>query len=340
MLTDVRISRRSFLIGVAGFGVIPVLHDRHSMFCDPPTRLAFVGMGSAGNAFVAQTLHANAEVVACCDVRPDVFRQTLDTLSASNVHPVFVTDYRELLCLKGVDAIVVATPVDSRASIVRDAIAARKHVFVRSPYSLDLAEATNIFEDSVKKKRLLMHASSVWGWDLDSIVTTLRHLRIGPAVEVNAFHGAKSAYGKSATDTLLDTASVVARLIPGATPETLTTLPFVGQMGQRLEMSYSTPHGRARTAITSRRLRADLSAEHELRLGIRSFARSWTVQVESLAVDDSRHFSPDAIHSFLNQIHDNNSTEWRAKNSEALDLCRIAIAIQASTIDRRTVSVA
>jgi hypothetical protein len=340
MLANTRMSRRSFLVGVAGFSVVPVLHHNQSMSPLPPVRMAFVGLGAVGHEYLAQALGAGVEVLACCDLRQDALRRAFDTLSVSNVDPLVVTDYRDLLRFDGVDAVAVATPIASRSSIVRHAIAARKHVFVQSPYSLDSGDAAKICEDAMREKRLLMHASSLWGWDLDSIVNAFQRRVFGPALHVRALHGSKSPDWRSATDGILDAASVIARLIPEATPTQLTSLPSTIMAGRRVEITYDALGGRPRASICNRRLRVSSPAENFLHVDIQGLVRSWSLTVESRPAEEGSEPSPVAIHSFLNQIRGSKSKEWHNRSREALDLCRVAIAMHASTAEGRTVNVA
>jgi len=58
------------------------------------------------------------------------------------------TDYTEVLALKDIDAIVVATPAVTHGEIVLKAIEAGKHVFVEKPLSMTITEAEAIVKSA------------------------------------------------------------------------------------------------------------------------------------------------------------------------------------------------
>jgi predicted dehydrogenase len=57
-------------------------------------------------------------------------------------------DYSSVLELKDVDAVVIATPIQTHAEIALKAIKAGKHVFVEKPLSATLAQANSIVESA------------------------------------------------------------------------------------------------------------------------------------------------------------------------------------------------
>jgi len=58
------------------------------------------------------------------------------------------TDYAQILSLKNIDAVVIATPAVTHGEIVLKAIEARKHVFVEKPISITVAEAEAIVKSA------------------------------------------------------------------------------------------------------------------------------------------------------------------------------------------------
>jgi len=58
---------------------------------------------------------------------------------------IATTDYREILKIKEIDAIIIsATPETTHFPMARDALLAGKHVFLEKPIALELAEADEL----------------------------------------------------------------------------------------------------------------------------------------------------------------------------------------------------
>jgi len=69
------------------------------------------------------------QVVACCDVVPEVARQFGERFGIPHVF----TDYRDLLTLDAVDAVSVVTPPFVHRETTVAALRAGKHVFCEKP---------------------------------------------------------------------------------------------------------------------------------------------------------------------------------------------------------------
>src|SRR5688572_28860840 len=67
-----------------------------------------------------------------------------------------ITDYKKALKLPGVDAVVVSTPTSTHYKLVREALAAGKHVLCEKPLSETSAEAKELVKLAKSKKRVLM----------------------------------------------------------------------------------------------------------------------------------------------------------------------------------------
>jgi predicted dehydrogenase len=66
------------------------------------------------------------------------------------------TDYRDVLSDPDVKAVVIATPVDTHATIALDALNAGKHVLVTKPITSTSAEAERIIKEAEKRGLVLM----------------------------------------------------------------------------------------------------------------------------------------------------------------------------------------
>lgn len=88
--------------------------------------IGVIGTGSRGQGLTSIINNIdNLNVAAACDVIP--FRLA-EGLSRANEKTMGYADYRKLLDNKDIDAVIVATPLDSHAQIAIDALDAGKHV--------------------------------------------------------------------------------------------------------------------------------------------------------------------------------------------------------------------
>jgi predicted dehydrogenase len=84
----------------------------------------------------------HARVVALCDSNPDVLARAA---KESGIAAAF-TDYKQALAHQSVDAVVIATPNSSHASIALAAIEAGKHVLCEKPLAMDHAESLKMLQ--------------------------------------------------------------------------------------------------------------------------------------------------------------------------------------------------
>ena len=102
-------------------------------------RVGVIGAGVMGRSH-CETLALRlpgAELVAVADVDEDAARRAAGLAPAAAV----LTDHRVLLADPSLQAVVIATPNDTHASLIREAARAGKHVFCEKPVALDLASA-------------------------------------------------------------------------------------------------------------------------------------------------------------------------------------------------------
>lgn len=101
--------------------------------------LALVGTGRMGIAYARYLANRvpGATLYAVADVRGEVAESVRAEFGATRA----VTDYRELLSDKNVDAIVVMTPTKLHRDVVIDAARAGKAIFCEKPLALALADA-------------------------------------------------------------------------------------------------------------------------------------------------------------------------------------------------------
>jgi len=110
--------------------------------------VGLVGCGSIGKKRV-KALGSNGKLVSCSDINISS-AQNLSKNTGAKIY----SDWRELVCSKEIEVVMVATTHDSLAEITKTAAMSGKHVLVEKPAARNLAELTSIMsiakENSVK----------------------------------------------------------------------------------------------------------------------------------------------------------------------------------------------
>jgi predicted dehydrogenase len=142
-------NRRKFLrdavSGAAGLAV-SASFPRQVHGANDRIRIGLVGCGSRGNFLLEQTLrHAqahNVEIAALCDVWSVNLERTRASLSEKQAaRPRLFRRYGDLLDMKDLDAVIIATPDFAHTQILIDATHRRRDVFVEKPMSTVLEQA-------------------------------------------------------------------------------------------------------------------------------------------------------------------------------------------------------
>ena len=146
------INRREFLknIGMLGAGVLLSASPWLSAFSEvletshEKCRLAIIGPGSRGR-FLMSFLVKNpkVEIVALCDIYQPSIDEALKLVPKARTY----TDYRKLLEDKQIDAVLVATPLNTHCQIVLDAFDAGKHVFCEKSIGYTMEECYRMYLD-------------------------------------------------------------------------------------------------------------------------------------------------------------------------------------------------
>ena len=116
-------------------------------------KLGIIGFGYWGPNLVRNfSSIRDSEIVYCAD--KDENRLT----HVKSLYPkISVTkDYNEILNDKSVDAVIVATPIETHFKIAKDALNAGKHVLVEKPITTSSKDAKELVDIAAKKKKILM----------------------------------------------------------------------------------------------------------------------------------------------------------------------------------------
>ena len=116
-------------------------------------RLGFIGLGNRGDQVLDAFLsHADAQVVAVCDI----YQPYVDfAAQKAGGQPSRFTDYRRLLDVKELDAVVIATPDHWHALQMIHACEAGKDVYVEKPLSLVVSEGRAMVEAARRHQRVV-----------------------------------------------------------------------------------------------------------------------------------------------------------------------------------------
>lgn len=115
-------------------------------------RVGVIGTGGRGQLLASEFKELGAEVVAVCDV----YEPHLEAgLKAASTGARAFKDYRKLLELKDLDAVVIATPDHWHARMAIDAVEAGKDVYLEKPMAHTIEEAFAIVEATRRTRRIV-----------------------------------------------------------------------------------------------------------------------------------------------------------------------------------------
>jgi hypothetical protein len=147
-------SRRGFLRraagGVAALGAGALLAGR-ALGANERLSIGIIGAGDRGSALLGQIIGLakthHTEVTAVCDVwQVNLGKAATRARSVFGREPGTFTRFRDLLSLKDVDAVAIATPDFGHASILIEALKAGKDAYVEKPMATDVAEASQALD--------------------------------------------------------------------------------------------------------------------------------------------------------------------------------------------------
>ncbi len=180
-------TRRQFGQAAAAAWIGTAVSARRVLGASDRVRLGFIGLGNRGDQVLdAFLVHPDAQVVAVCDLYQPYVDFAAHKAGGS---PRQFKDYRQLLELSDVDAVVVATPDHWHALQMIEACAAGKDVYVEKPLSRVVSEGRAMVNAARRFNRVvqvgLQRRSSAFVAEAADLV---RGGAIGKVTVVRSFH--------------------------------------------------------------------------------------------------------------------------------------------------------
>jgi predicted dehydrogenase len=160
-------TRREFLdkaaTGAAGLAIASTAKS-YAQIMGANGRLNFAVIGLNGRAYAhlssLKANKANARISHVCDVESNILKKFADsTTTEMGEAPATERDFRNILALKEVDAITIATPDHWHAPMAISGVQAGKHVYVEKPCSHNPAEGVMLIEAQKKTGKLVQMGS-------------------------------------------------------------------------------------------------------------------------------------------------------------------------------------
>lgn len=150
-MEDISLDRRYFLkkMGMTGAAALFVSSPWLSVFSEVKhteksvIKVGIVGPGSRGRHLMSFLVNnPKAAIVALCDI----YQPSLDEALKMAPKAKTYTDYRRMLEDKSIDAIVIATPLNTHCQIALDAFDAGKHVFCEKSIGFTIEECLAMYD--------------------------------------------------------------------------------------------------------------------------------------------------------------------------------------------------
>ena len=182
-----QLTRRGFTKALTAAGVTTALTSMQRLGANDRVRLGFVGLGNRGDQVLDGFLeHRDAEVVAICDLYQPYLEFAARTIGTN---PTQFNDYRRLLDIHELDAVVICTPDHWHALQTIDACRAGKDVYVEKPLSLRVVEGRKMVEAARRYGRVtqvgLMRRSSPFCQEAVDLISSGG---IGKVSTIRCFH--------------------------------------------------------------------------------------------------------------------------------------------------------
>jgi len=158
-------TRRQFLTRTSGGIALAATPLWSGSWRPAALRAAIVGLGTRGSRHIAAGLIPEVRLTHICDTNDAALREAARRCQRWLRHEVAAAPALDaVLRDPGVDAVVVAVPLEARARIARAALEAGKHVYCEPPWSANSAEGTGLLEAAAQHGRLVWQGSAEPSW--------------------------------------------------------------------------------------------------------------------------------------------------------------------------------
>lgn len=155
-------SRRTFLKTSAAAGALGLSTKAYSRAAgaNERIRIGVIGLGTRGYGTHIPSIrqHAkslNAQVAAVCDVWSRPLRGASDKVEEwFGEKPATMSDYRQMLTMKDIDAVMIATPDFQHATMLKHVADAGKDCYAEKPLAMHMAELRDAV-DAVKRSSIV-----------------------------------------------------------------------------------------------------------------------------------------------------------------------------------------
>jgi predicted dehydrogenase len=201
------LTRRSFskISTVAGLGMIAgipgtvLANKSKSISANNKINVGLIGCRSMGWANLKDFIrNSDVECVALCDVDQAVLDERVkDVFEKTGKKPLVFNDYRRLLDLKEIDAVIIATPDHWHCLPFVDACKAGKDIYVEKPLSNSIAECDIMLEAAKKYNRIVtVGQQQRSGDEWEKIMKLIRSGALGDVKRINCWANFNYGAGK------------------------------------------------------------------------------------------------------------------------------------------------
>ena len=120
-------------------------------------KLGIIGIGNWGKNIVRDV--SKISCVKTCSSRGDP--KNISWLKKNYPSIQYTSDSKEIFADKEIDAVIIATPINTHYNLVKKALLSKKHVFVEKPISSTLSKAEELIKIA-KKNNLLLFVGQIF----------------------------------------------------------------------------------------------------------------------------------------------------------------------------------
>jgi predicted dehydrogenase len=149
----------SALLGERGLSAAHLPRQDDPVWEGPPVKVALIGVGPWGRELLTHLGRVQAlSLVAVCDSYPPFLKRAQEAAPKAQA----LADYRAVLALPDVDAVIIATPTHTHKDIALAALQAGKHVYCEAPLATTVDD-TRAIAKAAKGAGSLVFASGLQG---------------------------------------------------------------------------------------------------------------------------------------------------------------------------------